>query len=193
LEQGVRIVFFSGGSEERNVSIISALLTSFWVDQKYEALKSEGQFDIFSKEDLRDSIRSLEKRGSCKKDLNVVIRDGDSLSDVILVEDDVAYTAHDQEPCIEVPNIYGSFTEYADSDEAFYRNSIYYMIGLFKTYFESEKYRKLPLREGFKRILPAEAETERYNFFGTSPMVRSMIDIGLSEVSKQVSNATLYS
>jgi hypothetical protein len=184
LEQGARIVFFSGGSEERNVAVIPALLTSFWGDQKYKTLKSKGQFDIFSKEDLHNHCREDHK------DLNVVIRDGESLSDVVLVDNDPFFTVRDQKPSIHVRNIWCPFWADADIDRFHERtDSVYYMIGLFKTYFERKKYRKLPLREGLQCIIPEDHER---TLPVASPFVRKMMELGLSEVRKQIPNATFY-
>ncbi|XP_065220757.1 uncharacterized protein LOC135845840 [Planococcus citri] len=202
LEQGVRIVFFSAGFKGRNLKVISELLTSFWGSEKFESMKAEGQFDIFSKEHLRE--RTVADEAAYVKDLKVVIRDGETLLDAILVEDDYLYAAHDQKPCLYILDL--SFWHVIDKDkisknegkEAFWRgkthnhavNSVYYMLGVFKTYFEDEKYKVLPLREGLSRLLPKEAWKTR--FFERNSFADDMIDLGLSEVQKLVPDAMHY-
>jgi hypothetical protein len=136
----------------------------------------------------------ISKEGTYVKDLGVVIRDGESLLDVILVEDDPSYIAHDQEPCMYIVDLlswYLAATNQAREVDHFPKNSIYYMLGLFKTYFEHEKYKKLPLRAWLDQILPEDMEYYS-SFFRKHPFVHNMIDIGLSEVQKQVPDAILY-
>ena len=139
LDKGGRIVFFSSAVEERNVSVIPELLTSFWGDEKYRALKSKGQFDIFSKAHTRNGIENT-KEGNYVKDLRVVLRDGESLSDVILVEDDHSATASDQQPFLNIIDLFNwvLWDQGKDEDDLgfnydFAMNSTYYMLGVFKT------------------------------------------------------------
>lgn len=192
IKQGVRIVFFSSGDKQRNIPVITELLTSFWGTEKYEALKSKGQFDIFSIEHTREGLYrenvyyTYKKgtEGTNVKDLKVVVREGESLLDVILVEDDYSYTAYDQEPCLRVFDLFSwSWSLHKDSKDSrnntnFAKNSVYYMLGLFKTYFENEKYEKLPLREFLIQfIIPQEREI--YNeWFIETPFAHNLMDIG---------------
>ncbi|XP_065218640.1 uncharacterized protein LOC135844387 isoform X12 [Planococcus citri] len=196
LEQGVRIVFFSGGPKERNLAVIPELLTSFWGDEKFEALKAKGQFDIFSKEHCRE--RAFRGEGNFVKDLKVVIRDGETLSDTILVDDDESYAGHDQKPCLLIidlnvwyiadENEIEKYKKQNPRDEKTinYRlNGAYYMLGVFKTVFGHEKYKVLPLRECLKQLLNEEA-------LDVEAHTTQMIDLGLSEVRKLVPSALYY-
>ncbi|XP_065218639.1 uncharacterized protein LOC135844387 isoform X11 [Planococcus citri] len=203
LEQGVRIAFFSSGPKERNLTVIPELLTSFWGSEKSEALKAKGQFDIFSEEHLRKST-SLERRNEVK-DLKIVIRDGETLLDAILVEDDPTFVAHDQKPCLYIIDL--SFWSITDKEKIrknesrggywkgktdnFPVNSVYYMFGVFKTYFGHEEYKVLPLREGLNQLVPKEA-CYRDFFRNKNSFVDDMIDSGLSEVQKVVHDAMYY-
>lgn len=193
--QGARVVFFSSAPEERNTSVIPELLVSFWGSQKYEALKSVGQFDIFSKKDMRKGKERGE--GNYVKDLKVVIQNEESLSDVLLVDDDRSFCAHDQKPCMQGIDL---MWWHVYSDEIpqrtvyYYMNGTYYMLGLFRAYFENEKYKNIPVREGIDQIIRAETDEfysppRRYHLH---PFLRSTIDMGLSEVKKQVPNARFY-
>ncbi|XP_065218635.1 uncharacterized protein LOC135844387 isoform X7 [Planococcus citri] len=205
LEQGVRIVFFSSGPKERNLTVIPELLTSFWGCEKFKALKAEGQFDIFSEEHTRERAFP-DETGGYVKDLKVVIRDGETLSDAILVEDDYTFAAHDQKPYLFIIDL--TFWRITDKDEAekedkgygiwvgktsnFCVNSIFYMLGVFKTYFGHEKYKVLPLREGLNQLLPKEAYKNGSEFFAKHSFADDMINLGLSEVRKLVPNAMYY-
>jgi len=196
LKHGVRIAFFSSGHKERNLSVLSELLQFFWGIEKYEELKSKAQFAIHStKDDMQERIRAMFEGENTVKDLRKVILDGESLSDIILVDDDQSYRAYDQKLFIVVMGLYPAW-----SSKTSRLNNIYYKLGLFKTYFEHEKYNKLSLRDGLDLILPTEGsphphETrvfERY-FNENHPFAQSMMDIGLFEIRKQFPNATLYS
>lgn len=194
IERGVRIVFFSSALKERNLSVIPELLTSFWGAARYQTLKSEGQFEIFSRDNLRLGLH-LGREGNCVKDLRIVIEKDESLLDAVLIENDSSYTAYDQEPCIYVIDLFLAYLdERRDKEANFYhfaKNSAYYIIGLFKTYFEHEKYNKLPFREGLDQILPTDLR-ESYSFFKQHPFADKMIRIGLEEVQKKVPDARLY-
>ncbi|XP_065218632.1 uncharacterized protein LOC135844387 isoform X4 [Planococcus citri] len=207
LEQGVRIVFFSSGPKERNLTVIPELLTSFWGCEKFEALKAEGQFDIFSEEHRREGTSPDE--GNYVKDLKVVIRDGETLLDAILVEDDYKIAAHDQKLFLYIIDL--SLWSIKDKEKMrknegrdgfwgkktsnFPVNSVYYMLGVFKTYFGHEKYKVLPLREGLNQLLPKEAQEAHKNpcdFFAKHSFADDMINLGLSEVRKVVPDAMYY-
>lgn len=178
LEKGVRIAFFCTAVEERNPAVIPTLLTSFWGRKKFEALKAKGQFAMFSRDDLRPSHEGEE--GMNKKDLKIVIREGESLVDTILVEDDPSYTASGQEPCLVIIDLC-RWIQLKDKNNTDPVDSVYYMIGVFKTYFENSQYNKLPLREGIKQMnLPDCLEGD--------PCVRKMIDLGSSEVQSRPKN-----
>jgi hypothetical protein len=204
LEQGVRIVMFSAGQKSRNTAVISELLTSLWGRKKYTALKAAGQFAIFSMDDTRWGNSSNGKFYQYIKDLGVVLRDGESLSDAVLVDDDPSSAPLGQDlyldPIIKLETWYEN-GDHSREEELRFCNlakiNIYYMLGVFKTYFEHEKYRKLSFKEGLNQILPAaRLENKRrhfQSFFLTKhPFLRQMIDVGLSEIRKKVPNATFY-
>ncbi|XP_065218266.1 uncharacterized protein LOC135844087 [Planococcus citri] len=203
IEHDVRIVFFSFGDKERNVLVISQLLTSFWGEVKYEALKTKGQFDIFSMEDTREGIHESEYE--FVKDLKVVLKGPETLSDAILVEDYRGYVAFDQKPYLQIMDLtfwyireenereraewlYSSY--WKRNSPNYHLNSVYFMIGIFKTYFENEKYKILPFRESLNEILPEKKYYQ--DFFETHSFAYDMFDLGLSEVQKRVPNATFY-
>ncbi|XP_065218491.1 uncharacterized protein LOC135844267 [Planococcus citri] len=206
LEQSVRIVFFSSAAKERNLAVIPELLTSFWGSKKFEALKAEGQFNIFSKEHCRE--RAFPGEGKYVKNLKVVIRDGETLLDAVLVEDHYRRAAHDQKPCLYILDI--SFWHAMDKNDVekkkmkqmychwegksinFCLNSVYYMLGVFKTYFDQEKYKVLPLREGLNQFLPKGSYNNGQAFFAKHSFADDMINLGFSEVQKLVPNAMYY-
>lgn len=181
LEKGVRIVFFSSAVKERDLLVIPNLLVTFYGREKYEALKSEGQFAIFSREFLRLRNKTTDEEGVYIKDLSLVIRDGESLSNTVLVEENPSFTAVGQEPCLEVFDLTGWFYNLEERRKYDHpKNSVYYMIGVFKTYFENSKYQKLSFREGLKEMnLPAYPKDKE-------PVVARMIDLGLSEVKSRL-------
>lgn len=187
LGQGARIVFFSAAVKERNEKVVAELLESFWGTKKYETLRSEGQFMTFSKDDLilrRDRDPTDKSCGQYVKDLVKVIRDGESLSDIILVDDDSSYATRDQLPLIVVRN--GYFLGEA-------LNNIYYILGLFKTYFENDEYNKLPLRGGINKMFSEQTFEENNRYFDEKhPFSIRMINIGLLEVRKLIPEARLY-
>ncbi|XP_065217541.1 uncharacterized protein LOC135843534 [Planococcus citri] len=207
LKEDVRIVFFSAADKRRNLQVIAELLTSFWGTVKFETLKAKGQFDILSLENMREGNKSFRSgEGNYVKDLKAVIRDGETLLDVILVEDDASFVAYDQKPFLRVYNLAFweirevNHTEMAKDEDpvSFWRrksphfplNNVYYMLGVFKTYFENERCKKLPFREALNETLPEKGYF--YDFFHEHSFVYDMFDLGLSEVQKRVPNATFY-
>ncbi|XP_065218634.1 uncharacterized protein LOC135844387 isoform X6 [Planococcus citri] len=206
LEQGVRIIFFASDTKKNRgaVTALQELLALFWGSEIFEALKAEGQFDIFTEEHL--SKETFRDEGNKVKDLKVVIRGSETLLDAILVEDDRNYAVHDQKPCLYIIDLMrwlitdkdeiGKNKEregfWGKKSDNFPLNSVYYMLGVFKTYFGSEKYKALPLREGLDKLLPKEAKAKSVDFFKTHPFADCMINLGLSQVRKQVPSAMYY-
>ena len=191
MERGVRIVFFSTGvTKQKNLWIMPALLKSFWGGEKYKALKTRGQFRVHSRNDLRDGDVTRNE-GDFVKDLRKLVRDGESVSNAVLVDHTSVYRAHDQRAFILAR------TFCADPD--FTRlNSVYYVLGLFRTYFEDERYRTLPVRDALAQILPGQlwdvdlGRELTIGYPGEHPFVWKMIDVGLSAVRERMPNATLY-
>ncbi|XP_065206919.1 uncharacterized protein LOC135836185 [Planococcus citri] len=199
LQQGVRIVFFSCSMKKRNVSVIPELLISFWGREKFEALKAKGQFEIFSAEHVRPCT-TFQDEGTCVKDLKVVIRGDETLSDAILVEGVISFAAYDQKPVLNIielkewclsDNYRHIPLSRAGKSNNFPLNSVYYMFGVFRTYFENEKFKVLPLREGLRQILPEDA-CSLISFFLKHSFANDMIELGLSEVQKVVPDAIYY-
>ncbi|XP_065218631.1 uncharacterized protein LOC135844387 isoform X3 [Planococcus citri] len=211
LEQGVRIIFFYSDTDKNRgaeaVTALQELLTLFWGSEIFAELKAEGQFDIFTEEHLlkgtsRDEGNDLKDL----KDLRLVIRGSETLLDAILVEDDRNYALDDQKPCLYIIDLtrwlitdkdkIGKNKEresfWGKKSDNFPLNSVYYMLGVFKTYFENEKYKKLPLREALDILLPKEAKAKSVDFFKTHSFVDCMINLGLSEVRKVVPSAMYY-
>ena len=200
MKRDVRIALLSSGVERCNLSVIRRLLEAFWGSRGYEALKSRGQFTVYGMDDLRKGNFSLYPEGNYVKDLRRVLQGGESLSNAVLVDDDRCASAHDQEPLVIVK----IFNEdvYLDDDDYSGLNNIYYLMGLFGTYFENEEYNRLPLNEALRKILstcrPECDERHRQrpdcHIFqhDDKTFVHKMIDVGLAAVQKVVPNATVY-
>ena len=197
LKQDVRIVFFSENAngffvenpDTRNALIIPKLLTSFWGSEKYEALKSSGQFRIHFSDQTSYYRNQTSDYETYLKNLKSVIQDKESLSNVVLVDDASMPCNPDEEPYIHVRGFYpGTDRDYSRL------NSVYYMLGVFRTYFEDDKYRAMWMKDALTQILPADLgadEAERY-FDLDHTFVQRMTDLGLSAVREEVPNATLY-
>jgi hypothetical protein len=73
IEAGARIVFFSSAIEHRNINVIPELLGNILGKEKYEKLKEDGQFDIFSRHHTREGGKGGGE-GNRVKDLTIVLR-----------------------------------------------------------------------------------------------------------------------
>lgn len=181
LEKNVRLVFFSAGSMERNVLLITRLLLSFWDRETFIALRLDGQFDILSREDTHYD-GPVGEDAQRKKDLQKVIKEGETLWDAILVDDNPKNTVSGQGPCLNILKLRSWLVKRKEDSECPIYN-IYYMVGVFKTYFEDDRYSKMPLREGIKEMnLPERLKINK-------GLVRKIVDLGYSEVLSRRGNA----
>lgn len=152
LEHNATITFFSSAIAHRNETLIPELLKQLLGDEKYERLKAEGQFEIFSRKHMREGKYYGE--GNNVKDFKDFLKEGEDINDVILVEDDKSYTAHDQKPCILTLDCLRWWPEIEsqDSKYVFSKNTSYHLLGLFEEYFT--EYAGDPIRKAFTKIFP---------------------------------------
>lgn len=205
-----RVVIFSSSIEERNVAVIDQVLTQVYGEAKYRDLKQQGQFEILSKQHLRPGDREKGEYGNFIKDFTVVVKEGEDVENAILIEDQPSYTAHDQRPCIKVLDLENwPFTK-SSSPRSFSKNGTYYLLGLFKEYFENSKYSSLPLRPGIVKIFEDNYEKARHitkeafypgegfyqdgqdSRYDTIKSTTVWINSGLEEVKKRYPDAILY-
>ena len=111
MSHNCEIAFFSAGPESRNVPLIDKYLSheTMFGSEKYEQLKTEGYFKVFSRHRLINDCKSLK-----------AVMPDKSLDVMVLVDD----YPHDEGPSVVVPWHFGF-------------NTMYYLVGLFKDYFES--------------------------------------------------------
>ncbi|MBX9890238.1 MAG: hypothetical protein K2X94_03145 [Amoebophilaceae bacterium] len=109
-----------------------------------------------------------------------------------LIEDQSSYAAHDQEPCLSVIDVERWDLEHGnESGYAFPKNGTYYILGIFRTYFDHKEYNHLPLRKGIEKIVE-QRNAEGVVWTKESPFVRAMIYLGLDEVKKTYPEAIFY-
>jgi hypothetical protein len=205
VKNGVRVVFFSSAVEERNNTVIPKLLKKVLGKERYESLHEQGQFEIFSRQHLREGDSDFGEYGNDVKDLAKVIKEGEDLADAILVEDQPTYTAYGQWPCIKVLDcMLWDITGKNDARDSYPKNTVYHLLGLFKTYFENEEYKQMPLRKGIEKLCPIppprhDNGIKRKN--QPPPLFRPdndqqftyrMICLGLDEVRKKHKKAIVY-
>jgi|GEM_PF-973864 len=188
LSKEAQIVFFSSAIAHRNEFLVPALLQNILGLEEYEAQKSNGQFKIFSNDDMRKGRHDLGE-GNYVKDLSAI--NPDDTSDIILIEDDPSYVAHDQRPCIEALDCmhWHPITTEQDSRYVFSKNTIYHLLGLFEQYFNN--YDEMPIREAFKKILPEEKDDYTQRFV-KKIFTLKMIDIGYDIIKSQNPDVKLY-
>lgn len=205
-----RIVIFSSSIEERNVSIINQALTQVYGEDKYRDLLEKGQFKILSKQHLRPGDRERKEFGNFIKDLTIVVQNGEDIENAILIEDQPSYAAHDQVFCIKSFDLEEwCYTASPNSRHSFRKNGTYYLLGLFKEYFENKKYSDLSLRAGLKTMFEEQhgkihdkgiyypsdyfyiddrGESSHVN----AKFTTAMLDSGLAEVQKKYPEASFY-
>lgn len=205
-----RIVFFSAGPENRNISVIERLLVSLFGENNYQILKQQGQFEVFSSQHLREAIYEKgEIYNNHIKDLKIVLKENESIANTILIEDQPFYAAYDQTPCIigiKLENLFNS----NNKEKNFSKNATYYLLGLFKEYFNSslnlnEKFE--PIRDWLDKFLfnnvidfSSYKYGNEYHNQGIYHHVPNILDDwainlivhGFNEVQKKHPNATLY-
>lgn len=111
----VRIAFFSTAHAGRNVPLIRKYFEKLVGKSECDRLEAVGQFKVFSGCHMKEG----------KKEITVCLKDNETLRDIILVDDKLTYCAADQQEFIQ---------------PKFANNNGYFMMGVFKTYFESEQY-----------------------------------------------------
>lgn len=101
--EGVRVSFFSAGQEERNRLFVDELVKLSVPEEKYAELRS--QVTVLSEEDL--TMCSAEKKGEHRerysvrmgeeqKDIRLVLKEGESLNQAVLIDDRISFAAFGQ-------------------------------------------------------------------------------------------------
>jgi hypothetical protein len=91
IDHKAMIVFFSAGIEERNVVLLDQILSQSLGEDSYLRLKLQGQFEIFSRNNLTVSRYRYKGEGEYTKDLNKIMRNGECQENAILIEDSSRY------------------------------------------------------------------------------------------------------
>lgn len=210
-----RIVFFSSAIEERNVFILDQWLAQILSKERYIQLKEQRQFAVYSRQHLRDreeNNRDLGipyEKGAQIKDLRQVLINDEKLINAILLEDQSSYTAYGQHPCVSVIDVEKWELIRLDKNDIkrgnaykhyFAKNGTYYLLGLFKYYFENQHYNNLDLRPGIEKIyLSNDVAAKNYELCERrcykpefNDFTMQMINLGLEEVHKTYPQAILY-
>jgi hypothetical protein len=167
-------------------------MTQFYGHEGYTDLSNLKQFRIISRD-----MTVVANGDRVKKDLTVLLEDNEALENVILIEDRTTFMHPGQDPCILVYESNGCNeydTSYSDlSMKLFAKNTSYYLLGIFKQYFESGKYDQLSLRESIKLILSTDTTPyEPTRSMPIYPVQLELIRSGLQEVRKTVPEALFY-
>jgi hypothetical protein len=196
IHMGCRIVFFSAGSKERNEILVSKLLSSFYSDSRRQKLLAAGQFKIFSLPDchiIRPRCPYNNLPLLFHKNLNVLLEENETIDDVILIDDRYDIAATGQEVMIHM----GLFDSTRQMNSCFFpihthffKNGTYFMLGLFKTYFDSTCYNKLPIRTALKSIF-ATANTDSI-IKANERIAGHMVSTGLKYVRLYTPEAVFY-
>jgi hypothetical protein len=191
LSKNVRIAIFSAGVEYRNLPLCESLFTSIYGANKYQNLKTEGQFEVFS----RHHHQKLGNEMISDKDLRIVLKPDETIDNSLLIDDKFYCCMSGQENNFTiVPEIIG------------FQNYGYYFIGLFKSYFESDLCDKLSMSQFMseKIIFHLAEETHweneeaRQNYIKqrqqsiSIQFILDMVKMGLGEVRKTTPNAVVY-
>lgn len=198
ISNGSRIAFFSAGHYSRNNVVINELLIELLGEERYTELKSAGQFDIFSANDMREASYEFGETGNYVKDLNIILKDQETSQNSILIEDNINYAAYDQQPCImAIPLGDWSFLLEDESEHSFSKNAVYYLLGIFSHYFNLGEDLP-PLRVWVERFFLEQTGSEGhflkkcYMPQSTDQLVLEMINLGLQEVQKKHPDAIFY-
>jgi hypothetical protein len=195
IDHKARIVFFSAGIKERNVALLEQILPQYLGEERYELLKAQGQFQIFSEDDLTPSNGENLGEGRHIKDLNKVINGVDQRN-VILIDDDSSYVQAYQRPYIQPLDLsdWNVLSQRENGYNDFAKNGAYYLLGIFKEYFEQEQYSALQLKDGLIEVYKEREVSifKKYHATSRNPFVREMIYSGLTEVQKTHEEAVLY-
>ena len=74
ISHDVRIVFFSAGIDDRNITILEQILSQSLGEDTYQKLKTTGQFEIFSAHHLTQNYNAILGEGRNIKDLEKIIK-----------------------------------------------------------------------------------------------------------------------
>lgn len=199
---GSRVAFFSAGPENRNNIVIEKLLIQLFGEDRYKELKYDGQFEVFSPKDMREAIPAKgEIYTRYVKDLNIVLKDHETILDSILIEDQSLNMAWDQKPCIVGLVLENLLYDFQESN--FSKNAVYYLLGIFIEYFNNNP-DALPLRSWMEKffleknnryLIHAEIEYGRQICYvpqKNDPWAINLINSGLTEVQQRYPNARLF-
>ena len=147
-----RVVFFSSAAEERNVFLVKELLCMLLGKHHYDQLKKQGQFVIYSHQHLKYGNRKTGE-GIQIKDLQQILLYNEHIDEAVLIEDQPSFAVSTQRPVILAMDMDIEFL-YMQRETTidFKMNGTYFLLGLFKYYFENVDYSILPLRKGIEKI-----------------------------------------
>ena len=177
-QKGARIVFFSAGLESRNVSLVDTLMRYIFQDNEtaYPNLYFKGHFKVYSRHHLINN----------KKDLNIIdYHEGESLENAILIDDKPEWRAPNQDAMIQ------AFRFSLSNEEPFFhdlaKNTTYYLIGLFKLYFNDSEKTPITLGEYVSNIsLGLDCMEKQY------ALLHRLVSLGLEHVRLTTPDATYY-
>jgi hypothetical protein len=157
---GCRVCFFSSGLAERNHEVLGEVLARSFAAEELARLRGLGQFAIHSRDQLRDADPDAGEDGNKVKDMRRVLRAGETLEDVVLIEDQPSYVASGQAPCLPAIDIglwnpgweVGRDREFG-SQGLHRKNGAAWMLGVFDLLLHDVRYRYRPLRLGLDRLL----------------------------------------
>jgi hypothetical protein len=196
IDHKARIVFFSAGIEERNIALLEQVMPQYLGKESYETLKAQGQFKIFSRGDLTETSYENPGEGRYFKDLNKVINNGLGQKNAILIDDDRSYIPSSQRTYIQPLDLsdWNVFARSKEGYKCFAGNGAYYLLGIFKEYFEKEQYSAIKLQDGITKVYKERGVSifKEYHAKPQNPFVRAMVYIGLEEVQKTHPEAALY-
>ena len=157
--KGERILFFSSGTEERNVELVDKLMKMSFGDSA-----SEIGYKIFSRHHCIDTAEmervESDKYQSCflgqrKKKLSGIVVHEDELQNTLLIDDDNSYMVKGEEYnfiYVRYCYLYLQDTESIYSDPFHYFHRAYYLAGLFSKMFETMENNKVSLIEAAKYV-----------------------------------------
>jgi hypothetical protein len=190
---GVRVCFFSSADASRNIPVLTDLVDlSFGIDEAAR-LRGEGQFAIHSKGLLRDRRDGTGEYGGKIKDMTRVIRPGEQLEDLVLIEDQPSYTAADQLPCLRALDIEFWNPHEPRYENSYIKNGAAWILGVFDLLLTDERYRSLALRPALAHLLFDHfGEEGRPRYQHRSEAQHQTIDRGLAIIRQHVPSAMFF-
>lgn len=182
LSQDCQVNFFSLGHKERNEPFVDRLLSDerFLGCKRYCRLKEEKQFQVFSNHQC----------AYLQKPLKQTLLPGQTLDDVILV-DDSTELRHDGNEDEETKIPYAQWSNREDSSDAWSLHYMYCIIGLFKDYFENAKPQGVALRHYVQRLEMVPTNTDKRPIMVPKDYAKFIV-AGLQEVRKTKPNAFYF-